>query len=606
MKIKNTYSIHPAWARNQQLPLAASKSKLVIQKNNYKKNLNDQQYAALSPLTGHVLINSGAGTGKTTVLVARMLSVAAQHPDAHILMLTFSRKAALELKSRIGAVSNCQVSTFHSLSYHIICDNGFHDFHVDDSTISRETIINKLIGQQDTTAAKVIRAMNRLTGIDDATAKVKERYFKMLLKSKTITFDSMQPFALSVLQKRPNVLHAYQKKWDFILIDEYQDSDEVQQELIKLLSANAGNVCAVGDSRQSIYGFRGAVPSIMHTFAANATAVHELNVNYRSTPPIIGLANKVMNKESPLISSSDDDSIYPQYLTADNERDEAISVTREVMKLHKAGTLYKDITVLYRSSSLMEAVVEEMISHHIPLCCKGYTNLKIFRPPYVGLLKLIRFALLPTDDTFRAIMPLLYLRRSSWKQIQYIKRQHDLPYLDAALKLPLPFFHLDYINGLKAAITNITPNTIPSAAVYHLLHAGYDKYIGPNATDVINSWHDELDSYHSLVDWMAHIDELHAQLTEMKQNAGKSNNDCVQLMTIHASKGLEFNTVFLIGAYDGALPSGRDDADLEEERRLLYVAITRAKQRLYISYPTHTGDNADSNKVSRFLAEAFQ
>ena len=105
---------------------------------------------------------------------------------------------------------------------------------------------------------------------------------------------------------------------------------------------------------------------------------------------------------------------------------------------------------------------------------------------------------------------------------------------------------------------------------------------------------------------MAHIDELHAQLTEMKQNAGKSNNDCVQLMTIHASKGLEFNTVFLIGAYDGALPSGRDDADLEEERRLLYVAITRAKQRLYISYPTHTGDNADSNKVSRFLAEAFQ
>lgn len=263
MKIKNTYSIHPAWARNQQLPLAASKSKLVIRENNYKKNLNDQQHAALSPLTGHALINSGAGTGKTTVLVARMLSVSAQYPDARILMLTFSRKAALELKSRIGAVPNCQVSTFHSIAYHILRENGFRDFRINTAESTRDAMIAKLIGKQDTTVEKVVRALNRLTDIDAVAAKVKDKYFNALLKSKILTFDSMQPFALALLQKHPNILHHLQHCWNFFLIDEYQDTDEVQQQLIALLSAKSGNICTVGDSRQSIYGFRGAVPSII-------------------------------------------------------------------------------------------------------------------------------------------------------------------------------------------------------------------------------------------------------------------------------------------------------------------------------------------------------
>jgi len=604
MKTTTAYSIHPVWTKVQTLPLAETDANLLVRESTGKNSLNPQQHAALSPLTGHALINSGAGTGKTTVLVARMLSVSAQYPDARILMLTFSRKAALELKSRIGAVPNCQVSTFHSIAYHILRENGFRDFRINTAESTRDAMIAKLIGKQDTTVEKVVRALNRLTDIDAVAAKVKDKYFNALLKSKILTFDSMQPFALALLQKHPNVLHHLQHCWNFFLIDEYQDTDEVQQQLIALLSAKSGNICAVGDSRQSIYGFRGAVPSIMDSFAADAK-VHELTVNYRSTPPIIGLANKVMPSKSPLVAASADKHLYPEYLTATNEQDEARHITQQIERLHKEGHAFKDMAILYRSSSLANAVFEELLDHHIPLICKGHANLTVFKAPYTGIIKLIRFALMPDDTEFKNIMPFLYLRKSFWKQIQTTMKKDDIGYLASTMKLSLPFFHQEYITSMANALENITAHTSPTEAVHALIRAGYGKYVGEDAATLVTSWADDLSGYPSLASYLAHLDELQDQLAQMQQAAIKTHNDCVQLMTIHASKGLEFKTVFLLGCYDGALPSSRDDADLEEERRLLYVAITRAKKRLYISYPAHTANSTEENKVSRFLQEAF-
>ena len=604
MKTTTAYSIHPVWTNVQTLPLAKTDTDLIVREGNGQNNLNPQQHDALSPLTGHALINSGAGTGKTTVLVARMLSVSAQYTDARILMLTFSRKAALELKSRIGAVPNCQVSTFHSIAYHILRENGFRDFRINTAESTRDAMIAKLIGKQDTTVEKVVRALNRLTDIDAVTAKIKNKYFNALLKSKILTFDSMQPFALTLLQKHPNILHHLQHCWNFFLIDEYQDTDEVQQQLIALLSAKSGNICAVGDSRQSIYGFRGAVPSIMDSFAADAK-VHELTVNYRSTPPIIGLANKVMPSKSPLVAASADKHLYPEYLTATNEQDEARHITQQIERLHKEGHAFKDMAILYRSSSLANAVFEELLDHHIPLICKGHANLTVFKAPYTGIIKLIRFALMPDDTEFKNIMPFLYLRKSFWKQIQTTMKKDDIGYLASTMKLSLPFFHQEYITSMANALENITAHTSPTEAVHALIRAGYGKYVGEDAATLVTSWADDLSGYPSLASYLAHLDELQDQLAQMQQAAIKTHNDCVQLMTIHASKGLEFKTVFLLGCYDGALPSSRDDADLEEERRLLYVAITRAKKRLYISYPAHTANSTEENKVSRFLQEAF-
>ena len=599
----NTHFVtRPAWAPTAMLPLADIKPAEV--RESCHPNLNEQQIAALTPLTGHTLINSGAGTGKSTIMVARMQNILRQFPKAKVLMLTFSRKAALELKSRIGLTPNCQVSTFHSIAYHLLMANGFRQYRVDTNEAARDQLISKLIGKEDTTIERVVRSLNRLSGIDPATEKVKAKYFKALNKSRLLTFDAMQPFALNLLLEEENVLHQLQGTWDFILVDEYQDTDEVQQHLIELMSAKSGNVCVVGDVRQAIYGFRGAEPAIMSTFASTAT-VHELTVNYRSTPTIIGLANKIIPNEAPLTTASSDMSSYPKYLTAVDETDEASHIIQQIRKLHRDGLKYKDMAVLYRSSALSEAILTQLLEANIPFVCKSHISLKFSRQPYIGIIKLINYALLPSESNFKAIMPFLYLGKHLLKDIKALGQKESMDYLAAAQKLPLPYFHLDYLASMSPALESISPSTAPGSAIKTLLRAGYGKYIGEALVPVVKAWSEELAEYNNLTTFLTKLCAMQEQVKQIQANAAKHNNDCVQLMTIHASKGLEFNTVFLLGCYDGALPSNRDGADPEEERRLLYVAVTRAKKNLYISYPTHSENSTDENKASRFLREAF-
>ncbi|MBQ7554339.1 MAG: ATP-dependent helicase [Bacteroidaceae bacterium] len=600
--MNTNFTTRPAWAPTAVLPLADIKPLTVCESSH--PNLNEQQLAALTPLAGHTLINSGAGTGKSTVLVARMQTILWKCPKAKILMLTFSRKAALELKARIGFTPNCQVSTFHSIAYHLLMANGFSQYRVDTNEAFRDQLISRLIGKADTTIEQVVRSLNRLSGIDTTTEKIKAKYFNALVKNKVLTFDSMQPFALKLLLEEENVLHQLQGAWNFILIDEYQDTDEVQQRLIELISAQSGNVCVVGDIRQAIYGFRGAEPGIMSTFATTAK-VHELTVNYRSTPPIIGLANKIMPNEPPLIAASSDLSSYPQYLTAIDEADEASHIIQQIRKLHRDGIKYKYMAVLYRSSALSEAILPQLLEAKIPFVCKSHISLKFSRQPYLGIIKLLNYTLLPIENNFRSIMPFLYLGKHLLKDIKALAKKESLDYLAAAQKLPLPYFHLDYLASMSQALDSISPSTATSSAINTLLKAGYGKYIGEVLVPVIRAWSEELTEYGNLTTFMTKLYALQEQVKQIQANAAKHHNDCVQLMTIHASKGLEFNTVFLLGCYDGALPSTRDGIDLEEERRLMYVAVTRAKKNLYISYPTNSNNSTDENKASRFLQEAF-
>ena len=596
------FTTRPSWAPDTVPPIADIQTAEVHEPSH--PSLNPQQLAALTPLTGHTLINSGAGTGKSTVIVARMQTILWKYPKAKIILVTFSRKAALELKSRIGLTQNCQVSTFHSIAYHLLMANGFSQYRIDTNEASRDQLISKLIGKADTTIEQVVRSLNRLSGTDAATEKIRAKYFKALSKNKMLTFDAMQPFALKLLQSKANVLHQLQSTWDFILVDEFQDTDEIQQRLIELMSAKTGNVCAVGDVRQSIYSFRGADPAIMSAFAAKAK-VHSMTVNYRSSPQILGLANKIMPDEAPLTAISSDISSYPQYLTAIDEADEASHVIRQIKNLHRDGIAYKDMAILYRSSSLTETILPQLLEAEIPFICKNHVNLKFLRQPYSGAFKLINYAIFPSEDNFKAIMPFLYLGKHLFKDIKALAKKESIDYLAAAQKLCLPFFHLEYIASMANAINNISQTTAPNVAIKALLKAGYGKYIGKALVPSMEAWSEELTDYTSLSDFLTKIHALQEQVKQIQSTAVKNNHDCIQLMTIHASKGLEFDTVFLIGCYDGALPSSRDGADLAEERRLLYVAVTRSKKHLYITYPSHTPNSTDENKASRFLQEAF-
>ena len=605
--MKTMFTMHPSFAPNAKLPIASIHYPDAVHEGDGKKTLNDEQLAAIMPLTGRCVVASGAGTGKTTVLIARMIAIKENFPQAHVLMLTFSRKAALELRDRLGVTTGCQVSTFHSICFHILQANGFKGFSVNTNEAARDAALVKLIGKRtDTTVQKVIRSMNRLTGIDQPTETVREKFFRQLLAGKVLTFDSMQPFALRLLQKQPNVLHALQECWSFLLVDEAQDCDEVQKELIHLLVAT-GNICLVGDERQSIYSFRGAMASSMTDFAreSNDTQVHEMTVNYRSTPAILGLANRIMSSMPPLSAASSagtDDGVF--YLTASDDADEATHVIDQIEHLHKAGMRYDHIAVLYRSSFAATALLEALLDKQLPFRCKSHTSLKAWTSPFREAVEIMRYALQPNDaKLFKPILRALYIRQALMPEVRKIAKKSSCSLAHAATMLPLPFFQMEYVSRMDEAVSLMAQQP-PANAVLSLLDAGYSQFVGQEKSDILLAWTQELEEFSSLPAFLTHIDDLHDQLSAIRSQSNKAG-DAVQLMTIHASKGLEFDTVFLIGCADGILPSSKDDVDLDEERRLLYVAITRAKRKLFISYPDRSANNSNENKASRFLQEAF-
>lgn len=606
--MKTMFTEHPSFALDAKLPIAPIHYPDSVHEGTGKQSLNDEQLAAIMPLEGRCVVNSGAGTGKTTVLVARMLAIQSNFPQAHVLMLTFSRKAAMELRDRLGATTGCQVSTFHSICFRILQANGFRDFFVNTNEAARDAAIAKLIGKKtDTTVEKVVRAMNRTTGVDKATETVREKFFAQLLKAKTLTFDAMQPFALRLLQKRPNVLHALQEVWDFLLVDEAQDCDEVQKELIHLF-VSTGNICLVGDQRQNIFSFRGAMASSMTDFMRESgdAQVREMTVNYRSTPAILGLANRIMCDLPPLSAAyQGGNGDAPLYLTATDEADEAARVIEEIEKLHKSGTRYDHIAVLYRSSFAASTMLETMLAKHLPFTCKSHVALKAWSSPYREVISILRYALMPDEAKyFKTVLHALYIRQVLLKDVQKLAKKNACSLVHAATMLPLPFFQQEYVSRMDETISSLAQKS-PAEAVEMLLVAGYDKFLGEEKTDLLRAWTQELADFSSLPALLAHIDDLQDQLNAVREKAAKAGSDAVQVMTIHASKGLEFDNVFLIGVADGILPSSKEDVDLDEERRLLYVAVTRAKKKLYVSYPARSANSQNENKASRFLQDAF-
>ena len=597
------FSQRPDWLPvNIPLPIAESVPCGIVREGGGNGSLNREQEEASTVLEGRHLIKSGAGTGKSTVLIARMKRISRAFPDAKVLMLSFTKKSATDLRNRIGNVPNVTISTFHSLCFHILRSSGV-DFSVQTSPIFQESVIRNIIGNSGITVEDVLRSLHKADDIDDDIQKMRAKYLTYLRKHHTVTFDTMQIFAIEALQKNDALMKRWRKAYNWWLIEELQDLDSNQLHITSLLTKDCINVSAVGDMRQQIYSFRGSSPHIMEEFA-KSTKCYELTINYRCNPAILGLANQIMRQYPPLISASSDVvPIYPEYLTAMNPEDEAKKVVDQIEKLHKSGEKYKDMAVLFRSSAASTAIVQELLSRKIPAISKSVASLKTSNMPYSGIIKLFRFMLDPGLDTFKSIMPILYLKQSLFKTVSGIRNKENVSWKDAASRLELPFFHREYLEGLLGAVESIREMP-PQKAVILLLNHGYGKYICKNMVNVVKAFADELEGYPSIEAYISYLDNLQEQITAMKNVAAK-NTDYLQLMTIHASKGLEFSTIFLISCYDGCLPSEKEGVDLEEERRLLYVAVTRAKERLYISFPRTTEQNNIPNEVSRFLREAF-
>lgn len=606
--MKTMYSPCPDFAPNAKLPVADVHYPPVVRDGDAKPSLNDEQLDTIAQLEGHVVINSGAGSGKTTVLVARLLAIRSQFPDANVLMITFSRKAAFELRDRIGSSVKCHVSTFHSLAYQLLMANGYKGFSLNTNEGARDAAILKIIGKRtDTTLEKVVRSMNRISDVDKPTENVREKFFALLLKNKAITFDSMQPFALRLLQHHANVLHALQDAWDFVMVDEAQDMDEVQIEIVRLLTQKCGNVCLCGDTRQAIYSFRGALPYTMDNFAHESGAVTKnMNVNYRSNKQILGLANRIMVDMPSLVAAyQTTTNDKPLYLTAEDERDEAAHVVSEIANLHKSGLRYDKMAVLYRSSFAASAFIEAMLSKEIPFVCKSHASIKAMSDPYRNVVDVMRYSLdLGNAKLFKPLLRSLYIRQSLMSDIQKNAKKNDCSLIHAAAMLPLPFFQSEYIGQMESVIGSLA-HMSPADALEALLASGFAKAIGNEKVEILEAWKSELAEFPSILAFLTHLDDMSDKLAAIRTKGVKAKGDAVQVMTIHASKGLEFPAVFVIGCADGILPSSKEGADIDEERRLLYVAVTRAKQKLYISYPASSTGSSNENKASRFLLDAF-
>lgn len=599
----STFSIHPNWDINGALPIAETTQPTMICEVSDSNMLNEEQLATIQTLPGHHIINAAAGTGKSLSLIARMVVIGQQAPSSNILMISFTKRSAMELRERIGSAPHVRVSTFHSLSYHILTSAGLQ-FTVDTNAAMQESIIRKLIGRKNTTPEDFLHCLHRGVSDNPVTLAVYSKYLSWLRTHRIVTFDTMQIAALELLRKDTGLRSYWQNRYDFWLVDEYQDVDSHQQQLIALLSERSGNLTVVGDKRQSIYSFRGSLPDAMDRFSVNEATCYQLRLNYRSNSAILGLANQVMANYRPLIAAKMEEPIYPQYLTARDASEEAIEVVAKIKELHSKGMAYRDMTILFRSSAACSAVIETLLTQQVPAVSRAATSLQTSRMPYAGIIKLFRFIQQPDSlPTFRAILPILYIRKGQLPEITKLAQSESCSLLTAVQKLPLPFFHLEYLAELAAAIQSAA-DMAPKEATLHLLQHGYSKYIGPELTASVQGMADKLAEHPSITAYLAHIDEQQERLNAMRQLSA-SSEDYLQLMTIHAAKGMEWNTVFLIGAYDGCIPSNRDEADLEEERRLLYVAITRAKERLYISYPRLNEEQHDPNQVSRFLREAF-
>ena len=616
------------------------------------KNLNDKQLEAVKYKDGPLLIMAGAGSGKTRVLTTRIAHLIENGvlPE-NILAITFTNKAAKEMKSRIydligACASNMQISTFHSFGLSLLkkyyeCVGLRKNFTILDSddTLS---LIKKLLKDSGydikvynprTIRSKISSAKNELVlpdelsnfsscDFDRVVVEIYRSYQEKLLVNNSVDFDDLLILPITIFKENKEILKLYQEQYKYILIDEYQDTNHVQYILTKMLSAKHKNICVVGDQDQSIYAFRGSNYQNILNFEKDYpnTKVIMLEQNYRSTQNILSAANDIIknnkNRKDKNLWTDNNEGDKVFYRRCIDEKDEANYVVSEINKLVENNVNRDDIAVLYRTNAQSRNIEEAMLSFNIPYKVVGsfyfynrreikdlISYLKLIYNPYDNL-SLMRIINVPkrkigikTIENLSAKASIdnvsLFEAISSGKELEFKKLIEDFISKSEVLSLTeLVDYILDKTNMKKDLEQE---NSIESIA--RLENLEEFKSITKNFENVYGIV--------SLEDFLNEI----SLVTDMEEN--KDSRDVVTLMTVHSAKGLEFDYVFIVGLEEGIFPHSRslyNNEELEEERRLCYVAFTRAKSKLYLLNAKrrilYGMDNM--NPASRFIKEVSE
>ena len=635
--------------------------------------LNESQYNAVMYNAGPSLIIAGAGSGKTRVLTYKVAQLIREgYAPNSILVLTFTNKAAREMKSRITDMVDptlarfVAMGTFHSQFSRILRDNHEYvgltrDFTIYDTTDSKnliKSIVKQLELDEKTYSTGVVlgrisAAKNKLITPDLYTDKtgvtydvlhkiprVKDIYREYVDRCKianAIDFDDMLLLTHKLFQENPTVLAEYQEKFQFILIDEYQDTNMAQYKIIKLLADKHHRVCVVGDDSQSIYSFRGADITNILQFQNNypESKLFKLEQNYRSTGNIVNAANSLIEKNNnripKVIFSKNGSGDLVRVYSAETDLEEAKFVARQIVRTKsEQATDYKNFAVLYRTNSQSRLIEDELRKAGVPYAIYG--SLSFYQRKSVkDMLAYLRLVVNPADDEsyLRAIKtPSKGIGDTTLERLRNLALSRGVSLLNATddlsdteIKPAAAKKLIAFTAGIREIRDQVKSLDLLELTKKILDFSGLialytnDTEEGEDAKENISELINSIASYQEMLEDNGETATLSGFLSEAALQTDADTNteeniDKVSIMTVHASKGLEFDYVFIVGAEEELFPSPRcvSDSEIEEERRLMYVAITRAAKRCHIVYTESRlrfGKTIYPQK-SRFISEINQ
>jgi len=671
----------------------------------YARELNPQQYAAVTAPPGPALVLAGAGAGKTRTLVYRVAYLLEQGiPPEAILLLTFTNKAAHEMMRRVAELLGTQVAglwggTFHSIGNRILRAHAHllglpGTFTILDREDARSLLNQCLKDAKDefsqyrlpkadalgdvlSLAASLRRPVSEviekrfaeLEGLSEVLQELNRRYAARKREAGVVDFDDLLLLWLRLFEEHPDVCERYQRRFLFVLVDEYQDTNAIQGELVDLLAARHRNLMAVGDDSQSIYSWRGANFLNILQFPQRHAGAHvfRIETNYRSTPEVLALANAAIapnvRQHPKELRPARPAGPKPVAVTCFDARQQAAFLAAQAQRLHQDGIPWHEIAVLYRSHFHALEIQLELTTRNIPFAITS--GIRVFEQAHVkDVLSFLKLCLNPADEVaFRRLVVMLpgigpkaadklWLAFGPARQgrapAAKTKGKRTSGKLAAALPPPPPAAPTDaspptgaasqatspaaslqallplvppkaQVEWTSLAITlslledKVKREAKPSELISLVLQSGYRDYLD-QTYDNAYARQDDLNQLARYAEGFPNLTEFLTQLALLSdieveaERKAREDSEAVRLSSIHQAKGLEFRAVFVVMLCEGLFPSARSsehEDSLEEERRLFYVAVTRAKDHLYLITPLSrqfgTADYAPPMEPSRFL-----
>ncbi|PJZ82476.1 ATP-dependent helicase [Leptospira meyeri] len=619
------------------------------------EDLNEAQNSVILSPPGPILVVAGAGTGKTNTLVNKLASLVQNGFDpSSLLLLTFTRRAAKEMLNRAATkldsrMLSVQGGTFHSFCHHFLrkyslvvsLNSNFTILDEDDATslvgMARDQVVTKQVRfPKKETLVEIFSSCFNLQislekllqkeypmflGLTKEIQEIKSKYIDLKLKHNSLDFDDLLDFTRKILMEEESIRERVGLQYQYILVDEYQDTNRIQAHIACLLASKHQNILVVGDDAQCIYGFRGANVNNMLDFPKifpNTKTIH-LTENYRSFQPILELANSVLdqskeNYKKHLVSNKQSSSNKPKVIKFESSEEEANWITEEILELYEDKTPLSEIVVLFRAGYISNLLEVKLTAKQIPF--RKYGGKRFLDLAHVkDLLAYLRIIDNPKDIL-------------SWNRVLLLEKQIGKKYAQLLYKnLETNGFQWDLVDNSPTFFLGIPEQAKTSFQKLIKVFQSQSLNLGNSMAiveailthyfPILEEEYDDFDkrkldlesfkilskSSPNLSDYLANLTLDPTERMDTSPLDSKED-DFLTLSTIHSAKGLEWKYVFTMQVVEGSLPSSRikTTQELEEERRLFYVAITRAKQGLYLTSPVFTDKNRLTT-ISRFLVD---